>query len=306
MPILERDPWRTQYFTDAECPETVMIPTDDADAWLLYPHYRWVYDKLRIAHSQGLEAAPHGVPPSHYPVFSKPIVNLKGMGIGSSIIHSDDEIAYSPGYFWMDLLEGPHVSTDYAVVDGRVMWGRQAIGVPGIEGTFKYWRILAVGDVDLDRYLSSWVFEHLNGYTGMLNLETIGGRIIEAHLRFADQWPDLYGMGWVQALVTLYAEQRWVFTHEPSCDGFSVPLFARHGHSFMHPSSSVQAAVLATPGITSLQISFHENIPPAHHAMPPGGFRLCIINCVDLAAGLRARNELAKHFHGAEFIESVR
>ena len=27
----------------------------------------------------------------------------------------------------------------------------------------------------------------------MINLETIGGRIIEVHLRFADQWPDLYG-----------------------------------------------------------------------------------------------------------------
>ena len=33
------------------------------------------------------------------------------------------------------------------------------------------------------------------GYTGMVNFETIGGRIIEAHLRFADQWPDLYGGG---------------------------------------------------------------------------------------------------------------
>ena len=37
--------------------------------------------------------------------------------------------------------------------------------------------------------------KHLAGYTGMLNLETIGGTIIEAHLRFADQWPDLYGAG---------------------------------------------------------------------------------------------------------------
>ena len=41
--------------------------------------------------------------------------------------------------------------------------------------------------------------KHLAGYTGMLNLETIGGTIIEAHLRFADQWPDLYGPGWVDA-----------------------------------------------------------------------------------------------------------
>jgi hypothetical protein len=48
------------------------------------------------------------------------------------------------------------------------------------------------------------VHRHLGGYTGMLNVETIGGTIIEAHLRFADQWPDLYGAGWVEAVVGLY------------------------------------------------------------------------------------------------------
>jgi hypothetical protein len=37
----------------------------------------------------------------------------------------------------------------------------------------------------------------------MLNLETIGGTIIEVHLRFADQWLDLYGPGWVDAVVWL-------------------------------------------------------------------------------------------------------
>ena len=45
---------------------------------------------------------------------------------------------------------------------------------------------------------------NLAGYTGMLNLETIGDTIIEVHLRFADQWPDLYGPGWVDAVVGLY------------------------------------------------------------------------------------------------------
>ena len=45
----------------------------------------------------------------------------------------------------------------------------------------------------------------------MLNLETIGGTIIEAHLRFADQWPDLYGPGWVDALVRLYEQGEWDF-----------------------------------------------------------------------------------------------
>src|SRR6266481_7716350 len=80
MPICETDPWRLQYFERAACPPDVNIPTEDADAWLWYPDHRWVYDKIAIALSQGLDAGPHGVPPRHFPVFSKPIVNLKGMG----------------------------------------------------------------------------------------------------------------------------------------------------------------------------------------------------------------------------------
>ncbi len=72
-----------QYFARVPCPVDVFIPTEDSDAWLWNPAHRWIYDKLAVATSQGLDAAPHGVSPTHYPVFSKPIYNLKGMGVGS-------------------------------------------------------------------------------------------------------------------------------------------------------------------------------------------------------------------------------
>ena len=45
----------------------------------------------------------------------------------------------------------------------------------------------------------------------MANFETIGGRIIEVHLRFADQWPDLYGTGWVDALIAPLCDGAWRF-----------------------------------------------------------------------------------------------
>src|SRR5215467_15512525 len=88
MPICEADPWRMQYFEHAACPADLNIPTEDADAWSWYPAHRWVYDKIAVAESQGIACAPHGVPPLVYPVFSKPIVNLKGMGIESRVLAS--------------------------------------------------------------------------------------------------------------------------------------------------------------------------------------------------------------------------
>ena len=50
------------------------------------------------------------------------------------------------------------------------------------------------------------------------------------------------------------------------------------------------------PQVTSVQITFHEDRPAAEHAMPPGGFRLAVINSLDLEAGRAARAALAAVF----------
>src|SRR5690606_24160105 len=117
---------------------------------------------------------------------------------------------------------------------------------------------------------------------GMLNLETIGSRIIEAHLRMSDQWPDLYGEGWLDALVGLYVEGKWSFKDKGRRDGYSVVLFGAHGIQYHHPPRSVVEEILDEAAISSVQITFHEDRPPSAHSMPPGGFRLAIVNCWDL------------------------
>jgi hypothetical protein len=308
MAIREADPWRMPYFQDDPCPEGVEIPTEDADAWAWYPAYRWVYDKLRVAQSQGLEAAPHGVMPPAFPVFSKPVVNLRGMGVGSRVIASAEDYAaaWTAGHFWMRLLDGEHVSSDAAVVDGQVVWWRHATGVPGPGGTFDRWVVHAAPRPALEAACGAWIACHLAGYTGMLNLETIGGGaggpgIIEVHLRFADQWPDLYGAGWVAALIRLYAEHRWDFPDAGRRDGYSVVLFVPHdsrppGGGWRHPPAALLDRVRAIPGVSSVQVTFHEDKAPGLHAMPPGGFRLAIVNAWDLEAGRAARRHLAAWF----------
>jgi hypothetical protein len=297
MPICEADPWRLQYFEHAVCPPGVNIPTEDSDAWLWYPDHRWVYDKIAFAHSQGLEAAPHGVAPPRFPVFSKPIMNLRGMGIASRVLHSANDYAQSltPGHMWMTLLEGRHVSSDAAIVDGKPCWWRHVTGAPSGEGTFDYWTVHAASDPGIEDYCGAWIRAHLAGYTGILNVETIGAAMIEAHLRMSDQWPDLYGAGWVAAVVRLYHERVWDFADRDRRDGYSVVLFGPHGPSYRHPSAAVVAQVRNMPEISSVQITFHEDKKPAQHAMPPGGFRLAIVNAWSLSAGFAARDALSDH-----------
>lgn len=295
MPICEADPWRLQYFEKDPCPSGVRIPTEDADAWAWYPRHRWIYDKLAVAASQGLAAAPHGVMPPGFPVFSKPIVNLRGMGTGSRVIGSAEAYAagLTPGHMWMTMLAGEHVSSDVALVDGQPVWWRHATGHPGPGGTFDHWRIHAAARPAIEAWCGDWARRHLAGYTGMVNFETIGGRIIEVHLRFADQWPDLYGPGWVAALIRLYGEGVWGFSDARRAEGFSVALFGAHGRRYRHPPPALIETLLARPGVSSIQITFHEDRPPDRHAMPPGGFRLALVNCRDLAAGTAVREALA-------------
>jgi hypothetical protein len=179
----------------------------------------------------------------------------------------------------MPLLEGEHVSTDVALVQGQAQWWRHAIGESAAGGTFDRWLVLAQARPEIEDYCGAWLRKHLVGYSGLVNLETIGTRIIEVHLRFSDQWPDLYGGDtWVRAAIDLYATGRWEFADTDRRDGYSLPLFGPHGFRYRHPPADLQALARSQAGVTSLQISFHEDWQPAWHAMPPGGFRLAIAN----------------------------
>jgi hypothetical protein len=298
MPIVETDPWRVQYFTSVVCPDSVIIPTDDQLAYQLYPKHRWIYNKLFICETQGLENAPHDIMPPQFPVFSKPIYNLRGMGKGGKIIESPDQFKaeVQPGHMWMPLLTGEHVSTDAALVNGEPVWWRHTVGQALGEGTFNYWAILGESRPNIEDYCGDWLRAHLKGYTGCVNFETIAGKIIEAHLRFADQWPDLYGAGWVEAMVDLYASGRWRYRDEERRTGYSVVLFSGHGTQYKKPDAQAVNELLRRPDISSIQITFHDDRPPERHSMPPGGFRLAIVNCWNLQTGFEVREQLARLF----------
>jgi len=307
MPICEVDPWRIQYFASARCPPDVRIPMEDSDAWMWNSRHRWVYDRIAIAHTQGLVAGPHGTVPPSFPVFSKPIVNLKGMGLGTRILRTPEEYDRhcTAGHMWMQLLTGLHVSSDVAVVRGEARWWRHVTGVPAGGGTFDYWTVHADSKPALEASLGRWIAAHLGDYTGLVNLETVGGSIIEAHLRPSDQWPDLYGRGWVDALIHLYSRGEWIFADRDRRVGYSVVLFDRHDVRWRHPSRRQLADIRALPTVSSVQITFHEDRDPLLHAMPPGGFRLAIVNCWNFDVGLAARNRLRTYFRRALKAESA-
>src|SRR6185503_14322776 len=172
----------------------------------------------------------------------------------------DYEREQQPGHLWMPLLTGEHLSTDVAVVDGAPAWWRHTAGAALAGGTFDYWTVMAEPRPQVEAQCGAWIRRHLRGYSGLLNLETIGGTIIECHLRFADQWVDLYGPGWIECVVALYADGRWRFRDDGRRPGYSVVLFGRHGVRHRIDRAGAQE-IARHPGVSSVQITFHDDEP---------------------------------------------
>jgi hypothetical protein len=162
-----------------------MIAVSDCDVYdSCPPEWLWIYDKLIIARKQGVLAAPAGIPvPKSAEYIVRPITNIRMMGRGASIqwIRAGDDEAVPDGHFWSEILTGPHISVDYH-------WGEQALTVeghrddPGRLDRFSRWNRVNQ-DVPLPEILHG-----LEDHAEWLNVEYIGDRVIEVHLRYNDDF----------------------------------------------------------------------------------------------------------------------
>ena len=173
--------------------------------------------------------------------------------------------------------------------------GATSTGGPAGGGTFDHWTVHA-GAAPARGLLRRFRRRELAGFTGILNFETIGGRIIEVHLRMSDQWPDLYGAGWVDAVVRLYATAPGASPTATAATASAWCCSARTGRAIAIRRRALVAQAQAHPGVTSVQITFHEDKDADRHAMPPGGFRLAIVNCLEPAGGPRRPRAAAPPF----------
>lgn len=138
----------------------------------------WLYDKLILSKKLGYVCGPVGsdVPkPDYYIV--RPVVNFLGLGMSASFQWIDSSTDHlTPGHFWCEIFEGPHYSIDYKNRECKLV-------VEGIKSkdTLQKWDRWIKRDLDIPIPL------FLNYYSvayPWLNVEMIGDKIIEVHLRY--------------------------------------------------------------------------------------------------------------------------
>ena len=228
------------------------IGVSDAAAWRLNPRHRWVYDKLGLALSQGVTAAPAGVDPRDMGlagderVFVRPITNLAGMAVGAHAARAE-AVSHAPGTFWCRYLDGEQSSTDCLVRDGEVVWFAHTVaGEEWQGGRPVYWRI-GVERPANEAVLARWVATNLPDYTGICNFELIGDTLIEAHLRGSNGFFDFYGPDFIPAWAHLVDTGEW---RDPGRlpGGFLFSVFTDRREAVGLDLAQVRG--LAEPGVT--------------------------------------------------------
>ena len=146
----------------------------------------WIYDKLIVARRQGISAAPAGISvPAAGEYIVRPITNIRMMGRGAQRLWLEpgDDHSVPDGYFWSEVLTGPHVSVDYH-------WGQQGLTVQGFrDDAYRLDRFSRWCRVDRDRPLPAMLHD-LKYYQQWINVEYIGDRVIEVHLRYNDDFAN--------------------------------------------------------------------------------------------------------------------
>lgn len=159
----------------------------DAKTWIEIPFEdKWIFDKLILSSFLGYKCGPAGVPvPEEGEYIVRPIVNIGGMSAGAEIRHLslEDSVTIPPGYFWCEIFEGLHLSIDFE--DGKLKYG--AVGHKREDGlTFDKWEFL---DADQVKAIMPQMFQvtkigkALKYRHKFVNVEMIGGKVIEVHLR---------------------------------------------------------------------------------------------------------------------------
>lgn len=159
----------------------------DCDVWNQCPRdWLWIYDKVIVARKQDLLAAPAGISvPRDGEYIVRPITNLRMMGRGAKkmFIRQGDEAAVPDGFFWSEVLQGRHISVDYH-------WGQQELTVEGLRNdTDRLDRFDRWIKVD-DRFpMPCWLTD-LGRQMPWINVEYIGDKVIEVHLRYNDDFAN--------------------------------------------------------------------------------------------------------------------
>ena len=153
------------------------------------PKDLWILDKLILSRHLNYRCGPTGIDvPEEGWYITRPAVNAMGLGLGAEKVWLTKDTTHLPlGHFWCEWFTGRHFSVDYTnqnislIVEGikpedtLIKWSswKKVDDFQAVEHMLKYPKILEP-------------FKHIEH----INVEFIGSKLIEVHLRKNEDFDD--------------------------------------------------------------------------------------------------------------------
>jgi hypothetical protein len=199
------------------------VPDFDGQAFKKYYEHNYVYDKLWIAQSQGLVCGKldKNINPStfkniEFPIFIKPRWGHKSATSKNCFkinTYEDlNEYIDLEEMMWCEYLDDREGMTDFFVQNGNIVhqityvYSEKQMGSVADE-----WKYID-GTSKPDPVFIDWVNRHMNGYSGVCNVQYRGDKIIEVSLRLARGGAYIYStnnINLINNINNLVDNNRW-------------------------------------------------------------------------------------------------
>jgi len=208
MPFLTPGKWEQDKFTTYEKSiPNIVIPLYDSDVYHHYPQQHWLFNRLYICESLGYTCSPHGIMPSVYPVFSRPITNLDCDYFDCDIWKSENDVEFKPGHFWFSYFPGDFITTDVLILNNEILWASSTKATLSKDGKYQEWETLPNLCINNFPKIIDFVERKVyRSYYGAMTFDTIGGNIINVQSRISPQFLDFYPKRFYDAIIKLYKD----------------------------------------------------------------------------------------------------
>jgi len=267
------DPWERQYIETLKDRE--LLAWDDYEAWQRYPKHSWVYDKQALAHFTGLvtyDLETEKPDPAYYPYIVKPRTNFSGLSKDAYVVSSEDEIEDWKGMIAQEFIEGHQGTSDVVLLNGSILDAFSFTTHKNYYGEIKLFEsnpFFPLSVADKIRQLFA-------GYTGVINVEYIDGRIIEIHLRPSLQFYDICN-GFLSLLPSFYKTKTW--KKVPFIKSYSRIYRTKHDGT-----PKVNSLPEKPKEVSSVQLCWEDGVKISESDPSLGRNRYMVVNGFDLQA----------------------
>lgn len=247
--------WEHQFVRGYDPKYLNTISWTDAEALGRYPHLSWVYDRLELSQRMAVKAWDlERETPDEYPVFVKPRFNVWNSKAPIYKVTEPAQIKDRAGLMAQEFLRGGYLTTDFVIFDSEVADYFTFIGHRDLDDEFVLFE--STQSPSEEAYLLAEIVSHHGYGNGILNVETIRGKVISASLKPTSQFFDISCRLYQQAMACFYKNK----SYTPRVKTFEKTYSAVYRQK--HDALCIQKYTPEkTPSIRSIQLCWDRGIP---------------------------------------------